>query len=88
MKHVEIWTDGACSGNPGPGGWAAILRYGSAEKVVVPDCGSIATVSLLGCDRKVVWAQKGNDVEIEMPAFRLGAAPSEHALAFKLTSSR
>ena len=34
MKHVEIWTDGACSGNPGPGGWAAILRYGSAEKVV------------------------------------------------------
>ncbi|MCZ8182336.1 MAG: ribonuclease HI [Beijerinckiaceae bacterium] len=25
---VEIWTDGACSGNPGPGGWGAILRYG------------------------------------------------------------
>ena len=34
MKHVEIWTDGACSGNPGPGGWAAILRFGAAEKVV------------------------------------------------------
>ena len=34
MKTVEIWTDGACSGNPGPGGWAAILRYGAAEKVV------------------------------------------------------
>ena len=29
---VEIFTDGACSGNPGPGGWAAILRYGSAER--------------------------------------------------------
>lgn len=29
---VEIFTDGACSGNPGPGGWGAILRYGSAEK--------------------------------------------------------
>ena len=27
-KTVEIFTDGACSGNPGPGGWAAILRYG------------------------------------------------------------
>lgn len=27
-----IFTDGACSGNPGPGGWGAILRYGSAEK--------------------------------------------------------
>ena len=26
-KHVEIYTDGACSGNPGPGGWGAILRY-------------------------------------------------------------
>jgi ribonuclease HI len=32
LKHVEIFTDGACSGNPGPGGWAAILRYGEVEK--------------------------------------------------------
>lgn len=29
---VDIWTDGACSGNPGPGGWGAILRYGGVEK--------------------------------------------------------
>jgi ribonuclease HI len=29
---VEIFTDGACSGNPGPGGWGAILRYGAEEK--------------------------------------------------------
>lgn len=29
---VEIFTDGACSGNPGPGGWGAILRFGEAEK--------------------------------------------------------
>jgi ribonuclease HI len=29
---VEIYTDGACSGNPGPGGWGAILRYGGREK--------------------------------------------------------
>ena len=29
---VEIFTDGACSGNPGPGGWGAILRYGGVEK--------------------------------------------------------
>ena len=34
MKQVTIYTDGACSGNPGPGGWAAILRYGEAEKVL------------------------------------------------------
>ena len=29
---VDIFTDGACSGNPGPGGWGAILRYGTIEK--------------------------------------------------------
>ena len=32
MKQVEIFTDGACKGNPGPGGWGAILRMGSHEK--------------------------------------------------------
>ncbi len=32
MKTVTLYTDGACSGNPGPGGWGAILSYGSAEK--------------------------------------------------------
>jgi ribonuclease HI len=31
-ERVAIWTDGACSGNPGPGGWGAILRYGDREK--------------------------------------------------------
>ena len=34
MKKVLIWTDGACSYNPGPGGWAAILIYGKVEKVL------------------------------------------------------
>lgn len=34
MKQIILYTDGACSGNPGPGGWAAILRYGSNEKVL------------------------------------------------------
>ena len=32
MKTVTIYTDGACSGNPGPGGWGAILRYKDTEK--------------------------------------------------------
>jgi ribonuclease HI len=31
-KRVSIWTDGACSGNPGPGGWGAILRFGDRER--------------------------------------------------------
>ena len=34
MKHVIIITDGACSGNPGPGGWAAILQYQNRELVI------------------------------------------------------
>lgn len=32
LKTVDIYTDGACSGNPGPGGWAAVLRFGVHEK--------------------------------------------------------
>jgi ribonuclease HI len=32
MNHVIIYTDGACKGNPGPGGWGALLRSGTAEK--------------------------------------------------------
>ncbi len=35
-KSIEIFTDGACKGNPGPGGWGALLRYGKQEK---PLCG-------------------------------------------------
>jgi len=32
LKHVEIFTDGACKGNPGPGGWGALLRFGEVER--------------------------------------------------------
>jgi ribonuclease HI len=39
---VEIWTDGACSGNPGPGGWGAILRFGEVEKEI---CGGEANTT-------------------------------------------
>lgn len=34
MKQVELFTDGACAGNPGPGGWGAILRYKTTEKEI------------------------------------------------------
>ena len=34
MKHVEIYTDGACRGNPGKGGWGAILKYGDKIKEI------------------------------------------------------
>lgn len=32
MKHIYLYTDGSCLGNPGPGGWASILRFGDTEK--------------------------------------------------------
>jgi len=32
LQHVEIATDGACKGNPGPGGWGVVIRHGSREK--------------------------------------------------------
>jgi len=38
MKQVEIYTDGACSGNPGPGGYGAILSYKGAEKELSGGC--------------------------------------------------
>lgn len=34
MKQVTLYTDGACSGNPGPGGWGAILMYGAKKKEI------------------------------------------------------
>jgi ribonuclease HI len=34
LRQVTIYTDGACTGNPGPGGWGAILRYGRHEKEI------------------------------------------------------
>ncbi len=38
MKKIEIYTDGACSGNPGPGGWGAILKYKGHEKELSGYC--------------------------------------------------
>ena len=37
MKSVEIFTDGACRGNPGPGGWGVLLRYNDPEKQIVKE---------------------------------------------------
>ncbi|AFU97575.1 ribonuclease HI [Simiduia agarivorans] len=34
MKKVELFTDGACKGNPGPGGWGVLMRYGQQEKAL------------------------------------------------------
>lgn len=42
MKQIEIFTDGACRGNPGPGGWGALLRYGEHEREL---CGGEANTT-------------------------------------------
>ena len=34
MEEITIYTDGACSGNPGPGGWGAILMFGDTKKEI------------------------------------------------------
>ena len=45
MSVVDIFTDGACSGNPGPGGWGALLRYGASEREL---CGGEAGTTTTG----------------------------------------
>jgi ribonuclease HI len=42
MKSVEAYTDGACRGNPGPGGWGALLRFGAKEREL---CGGEAATT-------------------------------------------
>ena len=49
MKTVTIYTDGACSGNPGPGGYGAILRWKGKEKELCG--GDIPTDSPIGLER-------------------------------------
>jgi ribonuclease HI len=43
MKRVSVFTDGACRGNPGPGGWGAVLRFGETEKEICG--GELATTN-------------------------------------------
>ena len=60
------------------------IVFGSRESFTVKGFGKAGAVSLLGSDVKVEWRQSGDDIEIVLPAFRQGAAPCEHALAFKV----
>jgi ribonuclease HI len=66
-KLVEIFTDGACKGNPGPGGWGVLMRYGDVEKEL---CGGeanttnnrmemLAVISGLEALKKSQYVQKG-----------------------------
>ena len=50
IKTVEIFTDGACSGNPGPGGFGVVLRFGNTEKELSGGCSATTNnrMELLG----------------------------------------
>ena len=60
------------------------IVFGSPEKALVPDIGAVRSVRLLGSEKKIEWRQQDANVEISMPEFRQGAAPCEHALAFRI----
>ena len=53
MQKVTIYTDGACSGNPGPGGWAAVLIYGEHKKEISGGSKEIFA-SCRGFDRLII----------------------------------
>ena len=60
------------------------IVFGSPEKFTVAGLKAAKSVRLLGSEKKVDWEVEDAGLEIEMPAFRQGAAPCEHALAFEI----
>lgn len=84
MKQVDIYTDGACSGNPGPGGWGAILRYNSMEKEISGGEKNttnnrmelMAVISALECLKEPCVVQLYSDSKYVIDALNLGWAVS------------
>jgi len=66
MKHVTIYTDGACSGNPGPGGWGAILIYGEHKRELSGGEGSTTNnrMELSGCIIALESLKEGCSVDL------------------------
>ena len=57
VAPVEIYTDGACLGNPGPGGWAALLRYKDTEKALSGgECRLPTSYRPSSCCRAASWS--------------------------------
>ncbi len=77
MKTVEIYTDGACSGNPGPGGYCAILIYGKIEKIVSGNeiettnnrMELLAVIKGLECLKEVCYVNLYSDSQYVIEAF-------------------
>ena len=69
MKKVEIFTDGACKGNPGPGGWGAILRMGHHEKELSggeAETTPVDVAGMLALIRRDVLARADRPEKIEL----------------------
>ena len=80
LKTVDVYTDGACSGNPGPGGWAAVLRFGIHEKELsgsMPHTTNnrmevFAVISALGALKERCHVRIHSDSAYVVNAFRQG----------------
>jgi ribonuclease HI len=91
-KKVDIYTDGACSGNPGPGGWAAILVYGGKEKVLAGGEANttnnrmelIAAISALEALKEPCVVDLYSDSRYLVDAINLGWARAWQARGWKL----
>ena len=72
MKQVIIYTDGACSGNPGPGGWGAVLKYGAHERELSGGEASTTNnrmelTAVIVCIRVTMWLLTFWQVPMSMP---------------------
>lgn len=84
MKRIEIYTDGACSGNPGPGGWGAVLRYNGREREISGGEGQttnnrmelIAVISALECLKEPCIVELYSDSKYVIDALSKGWAVS------------
>ena len=80
-KAVDIWTDGACSGNPGPGGWAFILKHPASGKVMESSGGEAMTTNnrmeLTGVIRGLETLKKRSRVELFTDSKYVGQGLSE-----------
>lgn len=84
MKQIEIYTDGACSGNPGPGGWGAVLRYNGREREISGGEGQttnnrmelIAVISALECLKEPCIVELYSDSKYVIDALSKGWAVS------------
>ncbi len=85
--HVELFTDGGCSGNPGPGGWAFLLRHPSTGRVLEDSGGEEMTTNnrmeLMAVIRGLSALKKPSQVELFTDSVYVGKGLSEWMASWK-----